>query len=95
MRKFLLSVLLLPVLASAEPVTVDKPVVCDDTNIVLNGLGGEKYKEVAVWAGEGKSSMFAVLVNPTSTTWSIIQFNQEKACVLGTGFGFKFRLPDK
>ena len=45
MRKFLLGVLLLPALALAQPVTVEKPVQCEKAEIVIKGLVNSEYQE--------------------------------------------------
>lgn len=87
MKKILFGVLLLPALAFAEPVRIDKPLVCDDAKIVINSLVSGEYKEVPVWLGNAdeNDSKYAVLFNGKTKTWTIIQFNQQTACILGTG----------
>ena len=94
MQKFLLGVLLLPVLAFAEPVTVEKKVVCDSLEAVMASLTGDDIKEVPIWMGKETESElpgYSVLVNEKTGTWSIIQFNQKAACIIGAGEAFQIR----
>jgi hypothetical protein len=72
----------------AQSVTVQKPVVCVDTKILLQGLSSSDYKETPVWLGiepGAEVSKYSVFVNQQTKTWTIIQFNDKIACVLGTG----------
>jgi hypothetical protein len=84
MKKFLVSVLLLPVLSIAqEPVIVEKPVVCEKVEIILNSLTKE-FSEKPVWLGESSDSKYSVFVDKKGS-WTIIQFTDKIACILGTG----------
>lgn len=85
MHKFILAVLLLPALAYAQPVTVEKPVICDTPKIIIETLSGGDYKEQPFWIGVDKNSRYVMLVNEKTKTWSFVQFNDNIACVLGTG----------
>lgn len=85
MYKFILGVLLLPAVAVSQPVTVEKPVVCDTPKIVIETLTGKEYKEQPFWAGVDENSRYVMLVNEDTGTWSIVQFNKNIACILGTG----------
>lgn len=84
MKNFLISVLLLPVLAVAqEPVIVEKSVVCDKTEIVLNSLIKE-FSEKPVWLGNSGDSKYSMFVDKKGA-WTIIQFNNRIACIIGAG----------
>lgn len=85
MRTFILGVLLLPVFALAEPVTVEKPVVCDRVEKVFEELQGQSYKEQPIWIGAGENSTFTIFANEKTKTWTVVQFNDNIACVLGMG----------
>jgi hypothetical protein len=89
MRNLILGVLLLPALAYAQPVTVEKPIVCDTTKVVIETLTGNEYKEQPFWMGNDTSSRYVILVNEKTKTWSLVQFNNNIACVLGTGENHK------
>jgi hypothetical protein len=85
MHKFILGVLLLPALAYAQPVTVEKPVICDTLKTVIETLTGTGYREQPFWAGNDETSRYILLVNEKTKSWTIVQFNNKIACVLGTG----------
>ena len=88
MKYFLFLALLISSLVTAQSVTVQKPVVCVDAKILLQGLIGSNYKETPIWLGiepGAEVPKYSVFVNPQTKTWTIIQFNDTIACVLGTG----------
>lgn len=87
MRNFILGVLLLPALAFAQPVTVEKPIVCEKTKLVIEGLQQGEYKEQPIWMGVDKTSRYSLFANEKTQTWTLIQFNETIACILGTGEG--------
>jgi hypothetical protein len=96
MRKFLLGVLLLPALVVAQPVTVEKPVICEKTELVIGSLLNGEYKEQPVWIGVDESSKYSLFVNDKTKTWTMIQFNQQMACIIAVGIKAKmvFSGPD-
>ena len=72
----------------AQSVTIQKPVTCTETKMLLQGLAGSDYKETPIWLGNEPGAevpKYSVFVNPQNKTWTIIQFNDTIACVLGTG----------
>jgi hypothetical protein len=84
MRNIIFSVLLLPALAWAQdPVIVDKKVVCNSIEIVLSTLT-EGYSEQPIWIGEGADSKYSLFTNKQGA-WTIIQFNDKIACIIGAG----------
>ena len=85
MRNLILGVLLLPALAYAQPVTVEKPIVCDTPKIVIETLTGKQYEEQPFWIGADKNSRYVMLVNEKTSTWTFVQLNENIACILGTG----------
>ena len=72
--------------ANAQPVKIDKPVVCDKTDTVFAVLQ-EKFQEMPVWGGKnsGDQTSYALMLNPETKTWTLVQFNTETACILGIG----------
>ena len=85
MRSILLGVLLLPALATAQPVTVEKPVICDKIKTIVEVISGSKYSEQPVWVGQDDTSKYVMMANEKTGTWTIIQFNDQIACILGSG----------
>ena len=76
----------------AQPMTTKKEVYCDDTDKLLLMLQGGEFKELPIWfgKGEGKAPNYSLLVNQKTKSWTMIQFNNELACVIGTGENFNF-----
>ena len=75
-------------IAVAQSVTVQKPVECADTATLLRGLSGSDYKENPIWWGiepGATVSRYSLFVNEQTKTWTLIQFDEKIACVLGTG----------
>lgn len=85
MRNFLLGVLLLPAFATAQPVTVDKPVQCEKTETVIKGLIGGDYKENPLWVGIDNNSKYSLFANIKTGSWTLLQFDDKIACVIGSG----------
>jgi hypothetical protein len=88
MKYLLLLTLLLPSLLTAQPIVIQKPVTCTETKMLLQGLTSSDYKETPAWLGiepGAEVSKYSVFVNQQTKTWTIIQFNDKIACVLGTG----------
>ena len=75
-------------LAVAQSVTVQKPIECSDTATLLRGLSGSDYKEKPIWWGiepGATVSRYSLFVNDETKSWTLIQFDDKIACVLGTG----------
>ena len=87
--KYLLALtLLISSVVGAQPIVIQKPVTCTETKMLLQGLTSSDYKETPLWLGiepGAEVSKYSVFVNPQTKTWTIIQFNDKIACVLGTG----------
>jgi hypothetical protein len=85
---FLLPVMLVLGIAVAKSVTVQKPIECADTATLLRGLSGSDYKEKPIWFGiepGATVSRYSLFVNEETKSWTLIQFDEKIACVLGTG----------
>ena len=66
-----------------------KPVLCMNTGLLLQILT-EQGQELPKWIGRGDgedSSQTTILVNEKIKTWTIVQFEKDQACVLGSGVG--------
>ena len=84
---FLTSLLCLTVVAQT---TTKKEVYCDNTDKLLLILQNGEFEEVPIWfgKGDGKAPNYSLLVNQKTKSWTMIQFNNEIACVIGTGENF-------
>ena len=87
--KYLLGLILfISSVVVAQSIIIQKPVTCVDAKTLLQGLIGSNYKETPLWLGiepGAEVPKYSVFVNPQTKTWTIIQFNDTIACVLGTG----------
>jgi hypothetical protein len=91
MKKLLAILAIIPLLTSAQsssgPITLEKTVVCDKTQNVLDVIINGRYQETPMWGGVDDNSRYSLLVNRETGTWTLIQFTKETACILGTGEG--------
>lgn len=73
-------------IANAQAFKNEKPVICDKTEQVFSALK-EKYQEEPVWLGDDISndSKYALFINTTKGTWTLLQFTPEVSCILGVG----------
>ena len=98
MKKLLSLLAVIPLLTSAQsagPTAVEKTVICDKTQNVLDVIMNGRFQETPVWGGEDETSKYGLLVNRETGTWTIIQFNKDTACVLGTGGSSRSMTPGK
>ena len=63
--------------------------VCDSADSIFKFLTEEGYQEVPVWTGKDDNSNYTLFANSKTGTWSIIQFDRDVACILGTGIQHK------
>ena len=68
-----------------QPFTVEKPVFCSDVKSMIEFLSGEEYREVPAWVGKDEKSKYVLMSNEKHKTWTLVQFNDQVACVLGAG----------
>lgn len=63
-----------------------KTVLCAATTEVINNLEGENFKEQLQWTGKSATgnSRYALWEN-SQGDWTLVQFNESVACILGTG----------
>lgn len=86
MKKLLL-LLLVSNSVWANPFEIKKPVICDKTEIVLKTLSSSDYQEKPIWLGAADEKLvnYSLWVNPSTKSWTIVQFNNDISCVIGTG----------
>lgn len=90
MKKILTTMLLLITLTSygqEEATKLQKSVMCAKTEIVLK-IVTEQFKEMPIFYGSELNTdkvKYFVSLNPKTGAWTIIQFDSEIACILGSG----------
>lgn len=72
-------------LAHAEPFKAQKPIVCDTTKNVVESMAGPEWREEPIWVGKDENSKFVLMVNDSTRTWTMIQYKDDVACILGLG----------
>jgi hypothetical protein len=85
MRILLTNILLLPIFALADPVTVEKPVICDKPEAVIEAISGGDNNEGPFWVGSDNKSKYILMVNKKTGTWTMVQYNSAIACIIGFG----------
>ena len=63
---------------------LEKPVTCSTLKNIVETLSGN-YGEVPHWNGIGTHSKYIMFVNPTNYTWTLVEYTDEIACVIGVG----------
>lgn len=76
---------LLGATAYAQGEIVDKPVFCSSLKIIIEAVSGQ-FEEIPVWRGNDNKSKYVMTANQKTGTWTMIQYNDEVACVVGFGF---------
>ena len=86
MRILALALVLTVTTVAAEPFRSNKPVVCEQRDLVLAQLA-EKYEEKPVWMGKDlkNGNIYILTANNKEGSWTYIETNGEIACVLGAG----------
>lgn len=90
MKLFLWLSVLLPAAALAQlpPLTlVQKPVACGDFGQLLTAVINEPWNETLWWRGkpEQQQTTIVLLVNTAQTNWTLLEYKDNQACVLGSG----------
>lgn len=86
MRKIVVAFLsaLTSLVVDAQVYKFDKPVVCSSLKVVIEYVSGE-FDEAPFWRGSDETSKYILMVNETTTTWTMIQYNNDLACIVGVG----------
>ncbi len=70
---------------AADLITVDKPVFCSDPKTIIELISGEDFQEQPNWVGKDSKSRYILMVNEKAKTWTMIQMNNQIACIIGSG----------
>jgi hypothetical protein len=73
-------------IANAESFNLTKPVVCDDTIVIIQSLH-KTHKEKIIWVGQDNNdeSRFGLFVNEKTGSWTLLQMTPKVSCILGVG----------
>lgn len=63
------------------------PVVCAPIETVFGELSAAEIQELPIWVGRDneKSSQWTLMMNRKTNTFTIVQFSNSTACVIGMG----------
>ena len=89
MKKIIVS-LLLAVSTVACSQETGKPVICLDAKEMFDAIF-EEYRETILMVFDQDSFPHKIVltVNPATKTWSLIEYNTETACLIGSGNNYK------
>jgi hypothetical protein len=68
----------------AQVVQIEKPVVCSNLKTIVETIS-QDYQEQPTWRGNDASSKYIMFANDNTGSWTLIQYNDKIACVLGSG----------
>lgn len=67
-------------------VVTNKPMLCGPASVVFRNLASKEINEKPIWLGQDENkSNYAIFVNSETSGFTIIQFGEQMACVLGLG----------
>lgn len=68
-----------------EIIDLQKPMKCSDAQSVMNYFV-DTHKETPVWVGKSvHNTHITLLMNPATRSWTMIEYGDKIACVLGAG----------
>jgi hypothetical protein len=66
-------------------IDLQKPLKCSDAQVVMNYFV-DTHKEIPVWVGKSvHDTHITLLTNPATGSWTMIEYGDKIACVLGAG----------
>lgn len=81
----LIALLFVPVVdQDLDPFYIDRKIECDKIELVFEHFV-TKYAEMPVWHGKDRNSGYLLLVNERTGSWTMLQYADDIACVLGVG----------
>lgn len=83
-------------IANAAPIERRKVVMCDKVETVFRTVF-EEFEEEPVWYAKDipTPTQYIITASAKNDTWTLIQFDDTQACVLGVGTGSKFPMSGK
>ena len=68
-----------------ELIQLQKPLKCSNAEFVITHFANE-YGETPVWVGKSDTnSHITLLANKEKKTWTVVEYTDTTACVLGSG----------
>jgi len=77
--------LISPIAHAQEIIDLQKSLKCSDAQVVMNYFV-DTHKEIPIWVGKSvHNTHITLLMNPTTRSWTMIEYDSRLACVLGAG----------
>ena len=83
-------------IANAQTVTLQKPVICVPTPMLLNEIQ-QTYKEKAIVIGEHgtlENVVTAVFANLEAGTYTVVEMDKNMGCIISVGGNLKFNVSE-
>lgn len=96
MKKIFILLFFIPNLVVAkEWFEAHKQLDCGPFSDILSIITEKGVNEEVSWIGEseGNQSQVALFLNPKTSTWTLVQYNKDYACVLEMGKNYKTYKP--
>ena len=86
---------LLSTIANAEQYQSRKVIICDKAEIIFEKLASD-FEEYPIWGGKDATdpSLYALTVNKSNGSWTLVQFFKDVACVIGVGVDSQMMLKE-
>jgi hypothetical protein len=78
----------------SEVIEVKKNMLCSETKLVLHRIIND-YKELPLWASKLSNSNVTLFVNYDTKSWTLVQWDNNLACVMEAGEGYILKWPGK
>lgn len=67
-------------------VTTTKPILCGPADVIFKTMASKEVNEQPIWLGQDDNrSNYVVFVNAETSGFTIVQFGEQMACILGLG----------
>ena len=73
---------------------VSREYICGPFAEIVESLTSQEYQEAPVWLGQQNSVSTVLMVNPKTSSWTIVSYQRETGCVIAAG-GSSQTLADK
>lgn len=86
---FMLGLVISQPCAGLELNPASKEVQCGDRIEIVKSITGSEWKEIPLWHGieTTSESNYILFSNLKKQTWTLIQYQNDIACVIGSGSG--------
>jgi hypothetical protein len=68
----------------AQVIQVEKPVVCSNLKTIVETIS-QDFQEQPAWRGNDSNSKYIMFANDKTGSWTLIQYSDKIACVIGSG----------